>query len=57
MTDKPIGTGLGLAISRMIMARLGGAIWVEEALSGGALFKFKLPLRAVGRVRSDELAA
>jgi len=57
LTDKPGGTGLGLAISRMIMARLGGAIWVEDATTGGALFKVKLPLRSASGARSDELAA
>ncbi len=57
LTDKPVGTGLGLAISRMIMSRLGGTIWVEDAPGGGALFKVRLPLRARERGRSDELAA
>ncbi|HTP84907.1 MAG TPA: ATP-binding protein [Alphaproteobacteria bacterium] len=57
LTDKPVGTGLGLAISRMIMARLGGSIWVEDAPGGGALFKLRLPLRRAGSGRPDNLAA
>lgn len=57
LTDKAVGTGLGLAISRMIMTRLGGAIWVEDAIGGGATFKLRLPLRSAEPVRPDELAA
>lgn len=57
LTGKPAGTGLGLAISRMIMSRLGGSIWVEDAAGGGALFKMRLPLRRADSVRPDDLAA
>jgi signal transduction histidine kinase len=43
LTGKPAGTGLGLTICRMIMSRLGGAIWVDRAPEGGAAFTLRLP--------------
>jgi len=40
------GTGLGLAIVRQFVAMLGGAIRVDEAPEGGALFCAELPVTA-----------
>ena len=38
------GSGIGLSICKKILSRHGGRIWVEAAPTGGALFKFELPL-------------
>ena len=43
LTAKPEGSGLGLAISRMIVEHFGGRAWVEDAPSGGAIFRVWLP--------------
>ncbi|HMF23447.1 MAG TPA: sensor histidine kinase [Pseudolabrys sp.] len=43
-TTKGNGTGLGLSIARMIVETFGGRIWAENRPSGGALFRFTLPL-------------
>jgi signal transduction histidine kinase len=43
-TTKPHGTGLGLSIARTIIANYGGRIWAENKHSGGAVFRFILPL-------------
>jgi signal transduction histidine kinase len=40
------GTGLGLAIAREFVELHGGEIAVEDAPSGGALFRVRVPLRA-----------
>ena len=40
----PNGTGLGLAISHGIVTAHGGRIWAENRPSGGASFKFALPI-------------
>ncbi len=44
--SHPLGTGLGLTISREIVDNMGGNIWVESELGGGAVFFFTLPLAA-----------
>ena len=43
-TTKPKGTGLGLSITRTIVETYGGRIWAENGPSGGAIFRFRLPL-------------
>jgi signal transduction histidine kinase len=43
LTGKPAGAGLGLPICRRIIDRMGGAIWCEESVLGGAQFRFLLP--------------
>ncbi|MDA0271546.1 MAG: PAS domain-containing protein [Chloroflexi bacterium] len=43
--DGTAGTGLGLAIARHIITRLGGEIWVADAVPGATLC-FTLPLVA-----------
>jgi two-component system, NtrC family, sensor histidine kinase GlrK len=37
------GVGLGLSICRNVVEAHGGAIWVQKAQSGGALFRVALP--------------
>jgi signal transduction histidine kinase len=46
-TTKKQGTGLGLSIARTIVEEYGGKIWAENRLSGGAIFRFTLPLATV----------
>jgi signal transduction histidine kinase len=43
-TTKSQGTGLGLSIAHTIVATYGGKIWAENRPSGGAVFRFTLPL-------------
>lgn len=38
------GTGLGLAIASSLVKLHGGSIWVEDSPTGGAAFKFTLPI-------------
>ena len=42
--DRP-GSGLGLAIVRQVAETHGGAVSVEDARGGGALFRLALPWR------------
>lgn len=37
------GTGMGLAIVRDLVEALGGRVWVEEAVGGGASFRLAVP--------------
>lgn len=48
-TTKASGTGLGLSIARTIIETYGGRIWAENRESGGAIFRFTLPL-ATGQI-------
>lgn len=48
VTTKQQGTGLGLSIARTIVENLGGRIWAENRKSGGATFRFELPLTKAG---------
>ena len=43
-TTKPNGIGLGLPISRTIVEAHGGRFWAENNSSGGASFRFTLPV-------------
>jgi signal transduction histidine kinase len=43
-TTKKRGMGLGLSIVRQIVQTYGGRIWAENRPTGGAVFRFTLPL-------------
>ncbi len=42
--EGPKGLGLGLSFCRLAIEKHGGQIWVESSESGGACFKFTLPV-------------
>lgn len=44
VTTKPEGMGVGLSISRTIIDAHGGKLWVDDNPSGGATFRFSLPV-------------
>lgn len=43
-TSKPTGMGLGLSISRTFVEAHGGRLWLAANGSGGATFRFTLPV-------------
>jgi len=43
-TTKPKGMGMGLPISRTIIEAHNGRLWAENRISGGASFRFTLPI-------------
>lgn len=45
--EGPKGLGLGLSFCRLAIDKHGGQIWVESSDSGGACFKFTLPVAVV----------
>jgi two-component system, LuxR family, sensor kinase FixL len=53
MSTKANGTGLGLAICRSIIEAHGGNLWYEETPSGGATFKFVLPIHNNADAKHD----
>jgi signal transduction histidine kinase len=44
VTTKESGMGVGLSICRTLVDSQGGRLWYQEALQGGAEFRFSLPL-------------
>ena len=46
VSSKAGGMGMGLAISDTIVQQHGGRLWAERNESGGATFRFTLPLKA-----------
>ncbi|CAA6603228.1 putative Two-component sensor histidine kinase [Rhodospirillaceae bacterium LM-1] len=44
VTTKVAGMGLGLSISKSILEAHEGRLWAENAPTGGAIFRFTLPL-------------
>ena len=46
---KVLGSGLGLASAKQILKQHGGAIAVTSEEGAGATFRFRLPIKAVGR--------
>jgi two-component system sensor kinase FixL len=54
VTTKPDGMGVGLSISRTIVDAHGGKLWVDDNPSGGAIFRFSLPIAQ--NIKADENA-
>jgi len=48
-TTKPDGLGLGLSIARAIIEAHRGRIWAENNETGGATFRFTLPVATTPR--------
>jgi len=49
------GTGLGLTICKEIIEAHQGSIWAENIESGGAMFKFTLPLKSFDQKRTSSI--
>jgi two-component system sensor histidine kinase KdpD len=50
------GAGLGLSICRSIVEAHGGKIWAENLSTGGAAFRFTLPLSEPPLIEHEENA-
>ncbi|MEQ1616749.1 MAG: PAS domain S-box protein [Terricaulis sp.] len=50
VSTKSDGMGVGLSISRTIVEAHGGRIWTEPNPSGGAIFRFTVPLAPAGEL-------
>ena len=48
-TTKTDGMGLGRSVSRTLVEAPGGRIWAEKNASGGATFRFTLPVAVEGK--------
>ena len=44
MASRVPGYGLGLPFCKVVVERYGGAIWVEDGPTGGAAFRFTIPI-------------
>jgi len=53
VTTKSEGMGVGLSISRTIIDAHGGRLWVDDNPSGGAIFRFSLPIAENGNEKND----
>ena len=53
---KYSGTGLGLVICKRLVEGMGGTIGMDDAVGGGSLFWFELPLLATDALPLDALA-
>lgn len=51
---NPGGTGLGLSITRQLVERMGGGIGFRPGPSGGAVFRFHIPLPEAGDRSREE---
>ena len=51
-TTKSNGMGMGLSLARTIIEAHNGKLWAENGATGGAIFRFRLPLSLMAEGRS-----